>query len=142
MCKYAGVDQADFQPKGDLTVLLGSVPTYEPPQEVDKDSLPHLPVENKHPYHIVVIAGQECPTPSGVPRGLGGVMKGMSIRVGHHKKKDKDKEADKEEEESDSSSSSDEEEPPRSASPLPPTPSGSGSKNQSQKGWSTMLDGV
>jgi hypothetical protein len=67
-------------------------------------------------------------------------MKGMSVRVGHHKKKDKDKEADKKDDESDSSSSSDEEEqPPRTASPLPPTPSGT--RNQAQKGWSTMLDG-
>lgn len=68
-------------------------------------------------------------------------MKGMSVRVGHHKKKDKDKEENKKDDESDSSSSSDEEEqPPRTASPLPPTPSGT--KNQTQKGWSTMLDGM
>lgn len=66
-------------------------------------------------------------------------MKGMSVRVGHHKKKDKDKEADKKDDESDSSSSSEEEEPARTASPLPPTPSGQ--KNAAQKGWSTMLDG-
>ena len=66
-------------------------------------------------------------------------MKGMSVRVGHHKKKDKDKEADKKDDESDSSSSSEEEEPARTASPLPPTPSGQ--KNAAQKGWSSMLDG-
>jgi hypothetical protein len=129
------------QPKGDLSVLLGTVPTYEPPQETEKNTIPKLPIENKHPYHIIVVAGQECPTPSGVPRGLGGVMKGMSVRVGHHKKKDKDKEENKKDEESDSSSSSDEEEQPaRAASPLPPTPSGA--KSQAQKGWSTMLDGM
>jgi hypothetical protein len=127
------------QPKGDLSVLLGTVPTYEPPQEVDRDSIPQLPVEDKHPYHIIVVAGQECPTPSGVPRGLGGVMKGMSVRVGHNKKKDKDKETDKKDDESDSSSSSEEDEAARTASPMPPTPSGQ--KNTAQKGWSTMLDG-
>ena len=67
-------------------------------------------------------------------------MKGMSVRVGHHKKKDKTAEADKKDDESDSSSSSDEDEqPPRGVSPLPPTPSGA--KITSQKGWSTMLDG-
>lgn len=130
------------QPKGDLAVLLGTVPTYEPPQDLDKDSLPQLPIEDKHPYHIVVIAGQECPTPSGVPRGLGGVMKGMSVRVGH-KKKDKEDKEDKKEDESSSSSSEDDEpeQPPRNVSPMPPTPT-TGLKTQTQKGWSTMLDGA
>jgi hypothetical protein len=69
---------SDPQPKGDLSVLLGDVPAYEP--SIARDAvagLPKLPIENVHPYHVVVFAAQECPTPSGVPRGLGGVMKGV-----------------------------------------------------------------
>jgi hypothetical protein len=131
-----------IQPKGDLAVLLGTVPTYDPPQDVEKDKVPQLPVENKHPYHIVVIAGQECPTPSGVPRGLGGVMKGMSVRVGHRKKDKEEKESDKKDDESSSSSSEDDEpeQTPRNVSPMPGTPTAS-QKTSTQKGWSTMLDG-
>lgn len=70
-----------MQPKGDLSVLLGHVPPYEAPEKTDE--LCELPVENKHPYHIVVVAAQECPTPSGVPRGLGaGLRKGVLPKVG------------------------------------------------------------
>ncbi|EJT46292.1 hypothetical protein A1Q1_05121 [Trichosporon asahii var. asahii CBS 2479] len=66
---------------GDLSVLLGHVPPYEAPEKTDE--LCELPVENKHPYHIVVVAAQECPTPSGVPRGLGaGLRKGVIPKVG------------------------------------------------------------
>lgn len=76
------------QPKGDLSVLLGKVPPYKPP-ESPITGLPSLPIENAHPYHIVVIAGQECPTPSGAPRGLGGgLIKGVTLR---HKKEIKEK---------------------------------------------------
>ena len=82
------------QPKGDLSVLLGSVPDYSPlPVE---DGFPVVPVEDLHPYHIVVVAGQECPTESGVPRGLGGgVIRGM--KLGNHIRKEK-KEREKEKE--------------------------------------------
>ncbi|KAK4687734.1 hypothetical protein P7C73_g2391, partial [Tremellales sp. Uapishka_1] len=79
-------NMGDALPKGDLSVLLGHVPPYQPHSPVP--GLPSIPVENQHPYHIVVVAGQECPTPSGVPRGLGGgIMKGVMPG----KKEDKDK---------------------------------------------------
>lgn len=56
------------------------MPPYEAPEKTDE--LCDLPVENKHPYHIVVVAAQECPTPSGVPRGLGaGLRKGVLPKV-------------------------------------------------------------
>ncbi len=72
-----------------MTVLLGKVPPYQ--AQTPSSGLPALPIENKHPYHIVVVAGQECPTPSGVPRGLGGgLLKGVVA-----KKDDKDREKDK-----------------------------------------------
>lgn len=70
------------QPKGDLSVLLGDIPRYDPTALERTDDLPELPIENKHPYHIVVVAAQECPTPSGVPRGLGaGLRKGVIPKV-------------------------------------------------------------
>ena len=121
--------------------MLGEVPTYEPPQNVDKDALPQLPVEHKHPYHIIVVAGQECPTPSGVPRGLGGVMKGVSVRVGHHKKKEKKDSLDKDDSDSSSEEERESDATPRNQSPMP-TPTSAGQKAQTNtKGWSTMLDG-
>lgn len=72
------------------------MPDYSPlPTE---DGFPVVPIEDAHPYHIVVVAGQECPTESGVPRGLaGGVLRGM--KLGNHlrkEKKDKEKEKEKE----------------------------------------------
>jgi hypothetical protein len=82
-----------FQPKGDLSVLLGSVPEYSP-LETD-DGFPTVPITDAHPYHIVVVAGQECPTESGVPRGLGGgVIRGM--KLGQQNRKDKKADKDKE----------------------------------------------
>lgn len=62
-------------------MLLGDVPAYEPTARDAVEGLPRLPVENVHPYHVVVFAAQECPTPSGVPRGLGGgLMKGVGLQ--------------------------------------------------------------
>ena len=72
-------------PKGDLEVLLGHVGEYvRPPDGWDEhttsvdpgelgcycvgqedrpraERIPPLPLDDAHPYHIVVIAGQECP---------------------------------------------------------------------------------
>lgn len=96
----AGESRSSYQPKGDLSVLLGGpIPPYEPPDRNGPDAfgtagIPRLPVNNAHPYHIVVVAGQECPTDSGVPRGLGGgIMKGMSVRGGRKEREQKEKEA-------------------------------------------------
>lgn len=53
--------------------LLGSVPLYTPRSIIDdKDrmALPGLSLEDLHPYHIIVVGGQECPTLSGIPMGL------------------------------------------------------------------------
>lgn len=68
-------------PKGDLTPLLGSVPAYVPPTqaEIDSGHLPQLPLlEAGVPptYHMIVISGQETPTPSGIPLGLAAVKWG------------------------------------------------------------------
>ncbi len=73
----AGESRSSYQPKGDLSVLLGGpIPPYEPPDRNDPDAfgtagIPRLSVNNAHPYHIVVVAGQECPTDSGCPKGSG-----------------------------------------------------------------------
>ncbi|KAJ7219954.1 inositol polyphosphate phosphatase [Mycena pura] len=63
----------DSIPKGDLEELLGKVPFYRAPEQ--PFGFPQFPVEDVHPYHLVVIAGQECPSTSGIPRGLGAGFK-------------------------------------------------------------------
>ncbi|KDQ14339.1 hypothetical protein BOTBODRAFT_32806 [Botryobasidium botryosum FD-172 SS1] len=76
----------DALPKGDLDTLLGTVPPYDPsssPPDLG-NSIPAFGLDDGHPYHIVVIAGQECPTLSGMPRGIGAA----GFR---YEKRDKDK---------------------------------------------------
>ncbi|KAJ7637593.1 inositol polyphosphate phosphatase [Mycena polygramma] len=64
----------DSVPKGDLEELLGKVPSYTAP-DVPTGSFPQLPAFDGHPYHLVVIAGQECPSMLGIPMGLGAGFK-------------------------------------------------------------------
>ncbi|KAH9958573.1 hypothetical protein BC827DRAFT_1218921 [Russula dissimulans] len=79
-------------PKGDLQELLGHVPTYtSPAEEHPSTSLPHVPNDAEHAYHLVVIAGQECPSLSGIPLGLG-----AGFKLGGDKDKEKDKDRDRE----------------------------------------------
>lgn len=81
----------DSVPKGDLSSLLGEVPPYHPPDHL----VTSLPIFDEtdgdgHPYHLIVVAAQECPSASGVPRGLAaGVTKGV---IGGLKEKEKLKE--------------------------------------------------
>ncbi|KDQ57260.1 hypothetical protein JAAARDRAFT_79029 [Jaapia argillacea MUCL 33604] len=70
-------------PKGHLEELLGAVPSYTP--QDPPGAFPAFPADENHPYHIVVVAGQECPSLSGIPMGLGAGLK----------LKDKDKEKEK-----------------------------------------------
>ena len=43
--------------QGDLTELLGEVPVYDPewPDSPPPTSIPPLPADGKHPYHLVVV---------------------------------------------------------------------------------------
>lgn len=75
----------DSVPKGDLEELLGKVPLYTSNTPLSPDAFPVLSADNTHPYHLVVIAGQECPSMSGMPMGLGAGFKLIE-------KDDKDKE--------------------------------------------------
>lgn len=59
----------DSLPKGDIEELLGKVPAYCGPT-AQPGAFPYLPHDGNHPYHLFVVAGQECPTPSGIPMGL------------------------------------------------------------------------
>lgn len=145
------------QPKGDLSVLLGRVPPYKPPQS-PTTGLPSLPIENAHPYHIVVIAGQECPTPSGAPRGLGGgLIKGVTLRHKREIKEKKEKETkekDKEAKEetidlekdiedvpgTKSPEIGDDDERLRATSPMTPHSPFLHRLSPAAKGWSQMLD--
>lgn len=74
------------------------MPKYEPKPG---EGLPIFDVAEGHPYHVVVVAAQECPTPSGMPRGLGGtLMKGVGLQKSEaykREKEERDKERDKEE---------------------------------------------
>ncbi|EJT99867.1 DNase I-like protein [Dacryopinax primogenitus] len=74
-------------PHGDLRSLLGYVPPHEP-LELRGKNIPYLPRDDTHPFHLVVIAGQECPTHSGIPMGLGATFK--------DRHKDKDKQSERE----------------------------------------------
>ncbi|KAI0749899.1 hypothetical protein C8Q80DRAFT_1164548 [Daedaleopsis nitida] len=68
----------DSLPKGDVEELLGSVPTSNPSLSNPPDaphSLPVFPASPDHPYHIVIVAGQECPSASGIPMALGAGFK-------------------------------------------------------------------
>ncbi|KAI0029113.1 hypothetical protein K488DRAFT_89071 [Vararia minispora EC-137] len=78
---------------GDLTELLGAVPAYAPRLPLnDPHAFPYLPEDGEHPYHLVVVAGQECPTLSGIPMGLGAGFKLNDKERKKEKLKDKDRE--------------------------------------------------
>ncbi|KAF9234620.1 hypothetical protein BU15DRAFT_89921 [Melanogaster broomeanus] len=83
----------DSLPKGDLEELLGAVSSHGK-NKIDlaeEPTFPMLSAEPAHPYHLVVVAGQECPSSSGIPMGLGaGIKIGVPV-----KERDKDKEKDK-----------------------------------------------
>ncbi|KAF9493363.1 DNase I-like protein [Pleurotus eryngii] len=88
----------DSLPKGNLEELLGGVPLYTKAKTESTSGLPNLPSEDVHPYHIVVVACQECPSSSGIPMGLGAGFKLID--------KDKDKDWDKFREDSEPANSS------------------------------------
>ena len=68
-------NMSDSLVKGDLEVLLGNVPPYHSQPHSSNNNndntLPSLERNDQHPYHLVVVAGQECPTTSNIlPRGF------------------------------------------------------------------------
>lgn len=78
--KTVSWNMADSLVKGDLEVLLGHVPPYMP-QPSSSDRLPQLEREDAHPYHLVVVAGQECPTTSNIlPRGFSVALRDKNKR--------------------------------------------------------------
>jgi hypothetical protein len=101
--------------QGDLKELLGQVPTYTSPvEEQSSTGLPHLSHDPEHAYHLIVMcvvfrflyslchscfmslsAGQECPSLSGIPLGLGAGFKLGSGDKEKEKEKDKEKDKDK-----------------------------------------------
>ncbi|KAG6877511.1 hypothetical protein C0993_006460 [Termitomyces sp. T159_Od127] len=77
---------------GDLEELLGKVPLWTSSNSTTSASIPNFPLDAAHPYHLVVVAGQECPSSSagfpGIPMGLG-----ASLNKLIEKDKDKDRES-------------------------------------------------
>ncbi|KAI0048961.1 DNase I-like protein [Auriscalpium vulgare] len=80
-------------PKGDLRELLGDVPLYTPTTASSPDGLPYLSDDANHPYHLVVVAGQECPSLSGIPRGFGA---GFKLKELKEKEKERERERERE----------------------------------------------
>ncbi|TFK50038.1 DNase I-like protein [Heliocybe sulcata] len=80
----------DSLPKGNLEELFGVVPPYTP-TEGESKGLPELAADDRHPYHIIVIAGQECPSLSGIPLGLG-----AGLKLKDKSKEEKEREREKE----------------------------------------------
>ncbi|KAF8339974.1 uncharacterized protein EI90DRAFT_3038677 [Cantharellus anzutake] len=71
-------------PKGELDALLGSVPPYTASES--PRILPDFGEGEEHPCHIIIVAGQECPSATGLlPMAFGA---GNSLTV---REKDKDK---------------------------------------------------
>ncbi|KAF5382092.1 hypothetical protein D9615_004213 [Tricholomella constricta] len=83
----------DSVPKGDLEELLGKVPLWSSTNSHSSRSIPNFALEADHPYHLVVVAGQECPSLSGIPMGLGAGFK--LIDKDRDKEKDRDKDREK-----------------------------------------------
>lgn len=89
--KIVSWNLGDSLPKGDLTELFGQVPPYEASERLS-EYLPDFGTEDGHPYHIIVVANQETPTQSGVPRGLGGgLTKGLASQRDKEKLKERGK---------------------------------------------------
>ncbi|KAF8515384.1 DNase I-like protein [Hysterangium stoloniferum] len=89
----------DSLPKGNLEDLLGIVPPFTPRSIVDdKDrmALPGLSLEEGHPYHIIVVAGQECPTLSGIPMGITANFRHWDREKEKYKDHDQENEPEKE----------------------------------------------
>ncbi|KAH6909187.1 hypothetical protein BKA70DRAFT_1277736 [Coprinopsis sp. MPI-PUGE-AT-0042] len=76
----------DSLPKGELEELLGKVPAYTGPT-CPPGTFPTLPAGSDHPYHFVVVAGQECPSSSGIPMALGAGIKQL---IDREREKEKD----------------------------------------------------
>ncbi|KAL5525973.1 hypothetical protein ACEPAG_7311 [Sanghuangporus baumii] len=130
----------DSLPKGNLEDLLGTVPPYVPcsGNEPDRLRFPNMSMEDGHPYHVVVVAGQECPTVSGLPMGLG-----ASFRP---KEKDKTKESEKVSKKKKGrdgkENDKDEDGEPDGTTPSNPplSPSGDASSHGPTSGWSWILE--
>ncbi|KAH9945499.1 DNase I-like protein [Epithele typhae] len=66
----------DSLPKGDLDELLGTVQPISPTLPRDGPPiLPTFPPTPDHPSHLVIVAGQECPSASGIPMAFGAGFK-------------------------------------------------------------------
>lgn len=61
----------DSLPSGDLEQLLGEIPPYNPSSFDGEQRIPDFGETDSHPYHILVVAGQECPSISGLPMAFG-----------------------------------------------------------------------
>lgn len=73
--------------QGNLKDLLGPVPSFVErniKNDEERFQLPGLALDDGHPYHIVIVGGQECPTLSGIPMGLAANFKHKELNNHHH----------------------------------------------------------
>ncbi|KAI0701222.1 hypothetical protein BC835DRAFT_1411617 [Cytidiella melzeri] len=84
----------DSVPKGDLQDLLGIVHD-DVKVDTEPGVLPAFPLDTHHPYHLLVVAGQECPSLSGIPMGLGAGFKLKDKERERLKEKDPSKDKEK-----------------------------------------------
>ncbi|KAJ1307435.1 hypothetical protein OPQ81_001536 [Rhizoctonia solani] len=137
----------DTLPKGDLAALLGVVPPYS--SDSPNPAASEFQLEDTgHPYHIIVIAGQECPTGL-LPMGMGAVK---MERSKDSKLKVKGKEEDGSPNKAKKPRRSEEEElhplteslPTKDMPPSTPTVQTTGlplpGQNQHSSGWSALLE--
>jgi hypothetical protein len=87
----------DFGQGGVSSDGQGSQGVQSHPQDLHQGgSAPHTRDSGSnptHPYHIIIVASQETPTQSGVPRGLGGgITKGLAGQKEKEKLKERGKE--------------------------------------------------
>ncbi|BEI85341.1 hypothetical protein CcaverHIS002_0507420 [Cutaneotrichosporon cavernicola] len=75
------VTEPEPEPFKDRDAIKVKIITWNMADSIPKGDLSNSPLEDVHPYHIVVFAAQECPSASGMPRGLGGsLMKGVGLQ--------------------------------------------------------------
>ncbi|KAJ3744193.1 inositol polyphosphate phosphatase [Lentinula detonsa] len=80
----------DSVPKGNLEELFSKIPLYTPPIASSTPQFPQFKTDADHPYHVILVAGQECPSTSGIPMGLGA---GFKLKEDRDRDKDKDEKA-------------------------------------------------
>ncbi|KAG8745137.1 hypothetical protein FRC10_008748 [Ceratobasidium sp. 414] len=134
----------DTLPKGNLDALLGDVPPLNSPDGPNPSASNFELGDSTHPYHIIVVAGQECPTGL-LPMGMGAVkMERSKDKEKTKLKKDKDPTEEPKVKLAKPRRSEEDEYQPLADTPSTPfqpsTPSLAGASLPHTSGWSAALE--